>query len=467
VKPLTPEEIRLAVKGTWLATPPDVMIEGVSTDTRTAGPGDLFVAIRGERFDGHDFLPQAAEAGCIAAVVERDRPVGPEVARLFGCGVLAVDDTTEALGRLGAYHRHVTAATAIGVTGSNGKTTVKRMLHHVLRTRLRGTCSPKSFNNAIGVPLTLLGATPGDDYVVCEVGSSAPGEVAALARLVRPQVGVVTSVGEAHLAGLGSLEQVAAEKASILGELADGGLGVVWADSEALDRAARAHDVRQVRFGESESADVRLTGYKPTETGCRLEINGRLRADLPVGGRHNAVNALAAIAAAQRLGFEREEAATVLASYEPADMRTQRIDAGAIVVINDAYNANPASMLAAARLLAETDARRRVFIAGDMRELGADEVALHERTGRELATTGLDLLIGVGKLGRYIAGAAADAGTPAEMFDSVDEAAAVTALLRAGDTVLVKGSRAMRMERLIEPILAAFAPDEADRTPMR
>ncbi len=464
MKPLGPEEIRRAVGGAWLRPAPEVMIEGVTTDTRTARPGQMYFAIRGERFDGHEFLPQAAEAGCIAAVVAEDAAIGDDVAGLFGSGVLAADDTTEALGRLAAYHRRATAATVIAVTGSNGKTTVKRMIHHILSSRLRGGCSPKSFNNAIGVPLTLLSASAGDDYVVCELGTSARGEIAALTRMVEPDVAVITSVAEAHLAGLGSLEEVAAEKASILAGVPASGLGIVFADSEPLARAAGAYEARQIRFGQAETAELRLTDYRPNGAGCRFEINGRWRTELPLPGRHNALNALAAVAVAQRLGMDPQQAVAALADFEPAEMRTQRIDAGDVVIINDAYNANPASMLAAADVLAETDARRRVIIAGDMMELGDREVQLHEQTGRELADKGLDLLIGVGKLGRYIARAAADAGMRTEAFASTKAASrTVTDLLRAGDAVLVKGSRAMGMERLIKPIIATFAPGEVGK----
>lgn len=468
MKPLTTEEIARAVRGRWLRKPPEVAIQGVTIDSRSAEPGEMFFAISGERCDGHDFLRAAADAGCIAAVVRRDREVEAEVAKLFGCGLLEVDDTTAALGRLGAYHRSVTPATVVAVTGSNGKTTVKRMIHHVLSRRLRGTCSPKSFNNFIGVPLTLLGAGAADDYVVVEIGTNAPGEVDALTRMAEPDVAVVTGVAEAHLAGLGSLERIAAEKASILGGVAEGALGIVLADSEPLTRAAAGYDVRTVRYGTVESAELRLTDYEPTAAGCRFEVNGELPVNLPLPGRHNALNALAAVAVAQRLGFERVAAAAALADFTPVEMRTQRIIAGEVTVINDAYNANPASMSAAAGVLAETDARRRVFIAGDMLELGPDEISLHERTGGELAGFGLDLLIGVGKLGRYIAMAASEAGTPAETFDSVSEAArAVPGLLRAGDAVLLKGSRAMRMERLVEPILDAFAPDRNNKQSTR
>jgi len=465
MKPLMLEEIRQAVHGRWLARPDraEVMtVTGVSTDSRTARPGELFVALRGERFDGHRFLADAADAGSPAALVRMDSEPPPQVAANFAGGVIGLPDTTRALGELAGFYRGNVAATVVAVTGSNGKTTVKRMIHHILSRRLSGSCSPKSFNNSIGVPLTLLGVEGGDDYVVCEIGSSAPGEVAALAKIARPDVAVITSVAPTHLESFQDIERVAVEKASILGQMHDSALAVVWADSEVLDKALRFHRGRIVRFGVSASAQLRLTGYAPAGAAQRFELNGRLWVDLPMPGRHNAVNALAAIAVAQRLGFTREQAAEALADFPGVEMRLQWIDHGrsrtGLTIINDAYNANPASLLAAAEVLAECKGKRRVLIAGDMRELGEQARRLHLQAGRDIAAMNIDLLIGVGRLGRYIARAAADAGMSAEVFSSLRAARAKLAeLLRRGDVVLIKGSRAMEMEQLIEPIHESFA----------
>ncbi len=452
------EEIREAIHGRWLTSGKPTSVQSVTIDTRTAQPGELFVAIRGQRYDGHMFLPEAARAGCVAALVALDGEPRPEVAELFAGGILAVPDTTAALGSLGSYHRGLVAATVVGVTGSNGKTTVKRMIDRILSRRFVGSCAPKSFNNAIGVPLTLLGAGGGDDYIICELGSSCPGEIAALAALARPDLAVITSVAETHLEQLGSLQRVAAEKASILHKTSADGLAVVSADNELLDRAIRAYDVRLVRFGESGTADLRLTGYEVRGRGGRFQLNNRLWVDLPLPGRHNALNALAAIAVAQRLGFSQEAAAEALADIDGMEMRLEWVDCGSVTVINDAYNANPASMLAAAAVLAETEAKRRVIIAGDMHELGEQTEALHIRTGGRIAEHGLDLLIGVGSLGRCIAKGASEAGLAVEVFDSVERTQrALGKLLQPGDVVLLKASRAVELERLCEPIRSALA----------
>lgn len=463
--PMTLEEIAAATDGRRLplrggegrAIP---LVRSVSSDTRSAKAGDLFFALRGANFDGHDFLPQAAEAGCAAAVVARER-LGAEAEAMFPGGLIAVADTTAALNALAAHHRRKARAKVIAVTGSNGKTTVKLMVHHVLSGRLKGSCSPKSFNNNIGVPLTLL-SVEDDDYVVCELGTNAPGEIAALGAVARPDLAVITSVSSTHLEKLGSLEGVAAEKASILGCLAEGGAAVVWADSDVLEQSMRRYEGPVVRFGESPRADFRLTGYQSAGLAGRFEVNGSLWVALALPGRHNAVNALASLAVARHFGIAPAEAAASLGGFRGAEMRLQWIHAGSVTIINDAYNANPASMLAAADVLAEAPASRRVMIVGDMRELGSRQRQLHLQTGVDIAARTVDLLIGVGSLGRYIALGAAEAGIQTAAFETLTDACrGIPALLRAGDAVLVKGSRAMGMEKLIEPIRAAFAQGAA------
>ncbi len=469
MREMSVDQVRRAVRGRWRARGDEAPITFVSTDTRDAKAGELFVALRGERFDAHHFLDAAADAGCVAAIVDADAGIPDETLRRFGAGVVGVPDTMSALGDLARAQRERLPATVVAVTGSNGKTTVKRMIHHVLSRTLDGACSPKSFNNEIGVPLTLLGVKGTEDYVVCELGSNAPGEIAHLAAIARPDVAVVTNVSRAHLERLGGIDGVAAEKASILGGLSPNGLGVVTADSEPLGRALRAYDdVRLVRFGTSDDADLRLTDYDPGDGRQRFELNGRLWVELPLAGRHNALNALAAIAAAQRMGVSQDDAAAALRDFAGVEMRLQREWIGELLLMNDAYNANPDSVLAAADVLAETPAKRRVMICGDMRELGDDAESLHVDTGGEIAARGVDLVIGVGDLGRCIADGAADRGGDAESFDTVDQAVdAVGDLLRDGDAVLLKGSRATAMERLVEPIRRAFAGGDTNRPARR
>lgn len=459
MRPLLVDEIRVAIRGRWRSAAAPATVTAVATDSRTAARGELFIALRGPNFDGHDFLARAAAAGCPAAVVNADSAAPDNAAAMFPGGLIAVADTTTALADLAAWHRSRSGATVIAVTGSNGKTTVKRMIHAMLSAQLSGSCSPKSFNNRIGLPLTLLAAAPGDDYVVCEIGTSGPGEIAALARIAQPDVAVITSIGPAHLGGLDSIERIAAEKASILSFLAGDGLGVVWADSDQLNLALRAHaSCRIVRFGVCDSAELRLTGYECRDRGQRFQLNGRLWVDMPLCGRHNALNALAALAVAQRLGLDEPSAVAALGELDMPGMRMQWIDAGRVTIINDGYNANPASVAAAADVLAETPAKRTVMILGDMLELGPADRELHIEAGRLIAARAIDFLIGIGPLGRYIAMGAAESGMAVETFDCVGAAGVgISRLLRAGDVILLKASRAVGIEALVGPIRAAFA----------
>ncbi|MCP4375241.1 MAG: UDP-N-acetylmuramoyl-tripeptide--D-alanyl-D-alanine ligase [bacterium] len=459
--PMTIDEIRRAVQGRWCSEGVDVTVEGVSIDSRTAQPGDLFVAIRGENFNGHDFLEQAAHAGCIAALVDIDGcqiGLADENNKRFGAGMISVGDTTKALGDLATEHRKkASVTTVIAVTGSNGKTTTKRMIDHILCKRFSGTSSPKSYNNDIGVPLTLLGVMRNDDYVVCEIGSNAPGEIRHLSRMSRPNIGVITSIGPTHLEKLGSIEKVACEKASMLGMLADDALAVVWGDSEELNRVSRAFDGRMVRFGRTDQCQLRLSDYRAVGQGCEFEINGRLHVELSVTGSHNALNAMAAIAAAQRMGVDPSDAAAELADFSGAPMRQEWVSAGSITIINDAYNANPSSLAAACEVLSSSSGRRRVLIAGDMLELGDAAEGFHRQAGAQLGRSNVDLLIGVGTLGRYIAMGADGSGVETMGFDSVEDLSTeILALLEPEDTVLVKGSRSMGMERLVEIIKNGF-----------
>ncbi len=455
MRAMTLNEVRQAIRGRWLDRGEPIPIRGLSIDTRTASPGDLFVAIGGDKFDGHDFLQAAAQAGCPAAVVDQARDIDPEIRARFTAGVVGAGDTRTALGDLAGYYRSVIPATVVAVTGSNGKTTVKRMIDHILRTRFVGSCSPKSFNNEIGVPLTLLGAGGGDDYVVCEVGSNAPGEIAGLARIIKPDIAVVTNVAQAHLEKLGSLGQIATEKASLLGWLGERGLAVVWADSDELDMALKSYPHRMIRFGESDPAQLRLTGYEPDGPGLRFEINNHHWAKLALPGKHNAINALAAVAVCMKFGFSQAQATDALADFAGVEMRLEQIEVDGLRIINDAYNANPASCRAAVAVLVDCPAQRRVFVAGDMLELGQASEELHAELGKHLAREPVDVIVGVGPGGKIVAKNAGEFGKGKQIafFDDTAAAAAEIAdLLTAGDVVLLKGSRAMGLERLAEAI---------------
>lgn len=457
------DNLRERSGGRWLRRPDEraaMEPRGVSTDTRTLGRGEVFVALRGERFDGHDYVGAAASRGAAIVVIDRDVDVPG------ACGVVRVDDGYTALARLAAAYRRTLAAEVVAITGSVGKTTTKHMLHAVLAAHLRGTASPRSYNNRVGVPLTILAADPADRYLLVEVGTNAPGEIGALSRIVEPDVAVITHVALAHVEGLGSLDGIAAEKAGVLRHLTDDGLAIVNGDVPVLADHLKALG-RVIRFGRSEHCELRLTSCEPTGDGLRFVVNDRAAFTLPLLGEHNAINALAVIAVARHLNLSDEQIAAALAGVEPAAMRMElrRLGVGEamITVINDAYNANPESVRAAAAALAQYDAGggRRVAVLGDMAELGDAAPRLHRELGAALAAMPLDLVITIGPLSMYTAeglakhGAAMRTHALGEWTDGTAER--VAGLVKPGDVVLVKGSRVMGLERLIEPLEAMVA----------
>lgn len=472
----TPSSIAAATGGEWL-TPPgtsDAPVSGVSTDTRTIRPGEAFFALRGERFDAHDRLADALRAGAAVLIVDDRRKcehavsstqpggtgVPPASARpLPLVPILLVPDARRALGRLAAAHRASLGATrVIAVLGANGKTTTTRLIDSVLRTRLRGSASPKSFNNDIGVPLTILGATPGDEYLVCEVGTNHPGEIAALAPIVAPDLAVITSVGRAHIEHFGTLRAIVEEDAAIFGSLRPGGAAIVPAGEPLIEACVRGVE-HVVRFGTAPDADVRVTGVTPDEDGAglRFTIRGAPEFRLPLVGEHNALNAAAAIAVARRLGLDDRAIAEGLAAATPADMRLNRREIRGVRFLIDCYNANPESAAAALRAFAgwAKPARRRVVVLGDMLELGAHAEAAHREVGGVLAREcPCDLFITVGRLAAHAADAVRERAGSATLsiLDVNDESwpLAAAAQLRPGDAVLLKASRGTRLERLVE-----------------
>ena len=297
----THETVRAAVGGSWLARPDRLpaLTGGAAIDTRALAPGQVFFALRGEHTDGHRYLGAAFEAGAALAVIDDAGGAGELPP---GLPVLRVPNARAALGRLaGAYRATLGSIRAIAVTGSNGKTTTTRMIDACLGTHLRGHCSPKSYNNDLGVPLTILGARYNDQYLLCEVGANAPGEIEPLSRMIRPNIVVITSIGRAHLEGFGSLEGVAAEKASLASHLEPGGAVVLSADAPQL-APWRARFPRVISFGTSADADLRVSAVRQSTAGLAFTLNEQHAYSLPVLGAHNASNAAAAIAAARRLG---------------------------------------------------------------------------------------------------------------------------------------------------------------------
>jgi len=470
------ESIKTVVGGAWLARPEAApAVEGLSTDSRAVRPGQVFLALRGERTDGHRYLREAAAAGAALLVIDRAEAVPADLSK--GAAVLLVPDAGAALLRLaGAYRRTLERTRVIAVGGSNGKTTTVRLIHAALGGSLRGTASAKSFNNAVGVPLTILAARRTDQYLLCEVGTNAPGEIAALASVVEPDVAVITSIGREHLEGLATLRGVVQEEASLVAALRPGGVAVVTGDSpelvetvSALLGRGKGRDLRSVlTFGFAPEASLRITSAEESIEGVRFTLNGRRRYALGLLGLHNASNAAAAVAVARRLGVDDAAIEAGLAGATGPEMRLERSTVRGVRIVNDAYNANPESTLAAistfgAVVAATPGVGRRVLVLGDMLEQGDSGPDVHREIGDAVAAAGwADLVVLVGRLSLFTADRLARTLPASRMaiFEDLDggRAMEVAALLRPGDAVLLKGSRGMGLER----IAAALRDGPAD-----
>jgi UDP-N-acetylmuramoyl-tripeptide--D-alanyl-D-alanine ligase len=432
----------------------DVRVSGISTDSRTLEPGQIFVAIAGEHFDGHDHVADAAERGAAAALIERD------VDTPLPC--VRVGDTLIALGRLAASERARFEGPVIAITGSNGKTTTKEMCADMLEAGGARVCRSRgSFNNHIGLPLSILSLGPDDDVLVVELGMNHPGEIDTLAGIAQPDVGAITQVAQAHLGPMGSLEAIARAKGELLDHVRRS--AVLNADDPHVMSQRDRFAKRVVRFGLREQAEVRATAIQATPDGTRFRLETPLWAAavaLGLPGCHMVQDALCAAACALESGAladaPLDAIRRALEAFRGVRGRTFVVDLpGGARLLDESYNANPRSMDAALRALAQLRGdRRSVAVLGDMGELGDDGPALHAEVGRRAAETGVTRLLAVGPLSAHMAQAARDAGL-AEV-EHVDDAAAAAGLVagwvRAGDVVLVKGSLSMKMRTVSEAL---------------
>jgi UDP-N-acetylmuramoyl-tripeptide--D-alanyl-D-alanine ligase len=425
----------------------DAGFYGVSVDSRAIEAGMLFVALRGPNHDGHDHVADALAAGAAAALVERPLPLAiPQ---------LVVDDTRLALGRLAAAWRRELQTVLVGVTGSNGKTTVKEMCAAIL-SRAGTTLSTRgNLNNDIGLPLTLLRLSPDHRYGVIEMGANHPGEIAYLTKLAAPQVAIITNAAPAHLEGFGDVEGVARAKGEIFSGLSEEGVAVLNADDDfaALwQQLSGSH--RTLRFGLTRSADVGARGLGDVH-GSELEVLtplGGFHLDLPLPGRHNIMNALAAVCAALALNIEFEDIVAGLESLAAVKGRlTTRTGRNGATILDDSYNANPASLHAGLQVLAGCGGRRLLAL-GDMGELGENAEALHRQAGRQARELGIDGLYASGNLSRHASEAYGEGGHFYEQQQQLIEA--LLPQMSKEVTVLVKGSRSSRMERVVEALCA-------------
>lgn len=435
-------------------------VEGYSIDSRSVQAGELFFAIVGPRVDGHEFVNQAIARGAAAAVVAGGGPARfPDAPAL-----VRVKDTTRALQDLGAHVRRARPLKVAGITGSAGKTTAKEMAAAVLGQRFKVLKSEGNLNNTYGLPLMLLRLREEQEAAVLEMGMSYKGEIARLVEIADPDVGVILNVLRVHLEHFGTLEKIAAAKGELFEGMRRDAVAVYNADDRLAARLGRAFPGRSVPYGiTAKKAPVRAEGIEAEGLlGSRfvLRHDGEgvpVRLSLP--GRHNVYNALAAASVGRAFGLTGDEIRRGLETVRPPSMRgvLHRL-ANGVEVLDDSYNSNPAAMERALETLAAASARgRRVLVSGDMLELGDYEGPAHARLGRQVAEAGIDLFVAVGPLHRRAASAAAAAGTAdVRHFGDAEEAAAfVTSAVRAGDLVLVKGSRGMKMERVVQALLAA------------
>ena len=434
----------------------------VFIDSRNIPAEGLFVAISGEVHDGHTFLTDVVLKGVHGLVVSRAKadqlPVSDWKAAKVAC--IAVDDTTRALGALAAFNRGRAAASVVGITGSNGKTTTRQMTATVVEQQFNTLATAGNFNNEIGLPLTLLELAPDHQWAVVELGTNNPGEIARLAAICTPDIGVITNIGPAHLEGLGSIEGVAREKGSLLNGLAKGGRAVLNADDWRVLQLAGQTQNEVILYGLSEQAAVRATEIREDAQGIRfiLKLAGK---DIPIrlntSGRFMVTNALAAAAVGNLMGMACDKIKAGLESFAPVSGRmTIFRTTNGINVIDDTYNANPDSMKAALRTLKSMRAgSRAVFVAGDMLELGNQAPELHKDIGSQAVKSGISRLYVRGDFAESVAsGALAEGLKAADMFTGTrrEITADLIEWLQPGDWVLVKGSRGMAMEKVVQGI---------------
>jgi UDP-N-acetylmuramoyl-tripeptide--D-alanyl-D-alanine ligase len=428
----------------------ELVAMGYSIDSRTLNPGDLFIALQGERFDGHDYVAAALEKGAAAAIVQQGRTLNADSGRL-----LYVEDTLRALQSLGAAARRVWGKPLLAVTGSAGKTTTKEMLAHLLSTRFRVMKSTGNLNNHIGLPLQLLKLEPEHDLAVVEMGMNHAGEIRALAELAHQDVAVVTCVAPVHLEFFGSVAEIARAKYELVETLHAGGVAVLNADDEYVSQFGRDFKGKVATFGIRKAADV--SAQKVTLRGIGGStfelVAGSVRepVTLPLVGEHNIYNALAAAAAAMERGVLPSEAAEALATLRPADKRGQVLEVRGATIINDSYNSNPRALETMIDTLASMQADRRILIAGEMLELGPTAEVLHRESGRHAATRKIDIVIGVRGLARALAEGACGGGVQSLFLETPEEAGEWLAReLRPGDAVLLKASRGVKLEKALE-----------------
>jgi len=471
--PLIASEVAAALDAELPEGKRDIVFTGVSTDTRTIHPGDLFFALKGGNFDGHDFVLEAFLKGAAGAVVSREIETCTDTCgeqedsrrshESDGRAIIRVADTLAALGDLAAFYRRRFDLPVVAVTGSVGKTTTKEMIAAVLGRRFRTLKNELNFNNEIGVPLALFQLNAEHRAAVLEMAMRLPGEIARLAEIAQPTVGVITNIGLSHVERLGSIEAIAAAKAELLRALPARGLAVLPADERFFEMLLGACGCRAVSFGLSGTADVRGRNVEVDAEGrAAVDVSignaSLFRLRLPTLGEHNVLNALAAAAVGWQMGIGPDEIRRALEEFSPPEQRASVIHSPqGFVVFDDSYNASPASMAAALSTLLKMSGERKIAVLGDMLELGEYAADEHREIGRLAARSGVFLLVTVGQLAKSIAEGAKEAGLDKveSVLTSEDAAELAAEIAGPGDIILVKGSHAMGMEKVVARLVSA------------
>lgn len=436
----------------------DGQFAGVGIDSRTIKTGDCFFAIAGENFDGHDYIDKAFANGAVCAVISQ-----PAVSKFASRKILQVDDTIKALGCFAREYRRQKIAKVVGITGSVGKTTTRQIIYHVLSRYTNVLQSPKNFNNTIGLPLTLLSADKQHQVVIAELGSNLPGEIAYLTDIAKPDIAIITNVHPSHLAGFGDLQTITREKISIQQGLTDKDSFLINGDCIQLTDFCHSRDIKFTSFGKSDSCDIRAENIIYKAASSSFTINGT-EIELPLAGPGNVENTLAAWAVCSRLGIKARDFAQAVKTAAPPPMRAQLMRIGSLTVLNDCYNANPASMKNALDIIANLSSvenKRAVFICGDMGELGTQTQQLHTQLGDSIAHANVQLLIAVGdtaKIAAMQAKRAAGNNFHCEYFkDTFSVCNNLENLIKNSDIVLVKGSRVAGLEATVEKLEELFS----------
>lgn len=428
-------------------------VSGVSIDSRTVRPNELFVAIKGSHFDGHNFITQAIQRGAGAILFSNSRYKTSISARQAdSISILKVKDTVWALSALAGYHRERFKIPVIAITGSNGKTTTKDMISAILRTRFKVLQNPGTQNNHIGVPLALLRLRQKHQIAVIEIGANHAGEIDRLSRITKPTVGIITNIGPAHLEFFKSLQGVFKAKQELIENLSQKGKIIINQDDRFLSQLNRGK-LSKVTFGLYPPADFCAQIIEQTKTQTTFLLNRRHYITLKVVGRHNVYNALASIACAREFGVSYNKIKRALALFEAPPMRMQMFSFDNVKIINDCYNSNPESLRCALDFLSRYSSRgRKIIVCGDMLELGHRAKRIHSHAGKQIAKSKIDFLITVGTLAKNIASGAHLAGMSQSSIrvcrNTTGASKCLRRLIRRNDSVLIKGSRAMQMEKI-------------------